>query len=136
MLIAPQWAEMQTGGLELSDGNAVAQPQSPVLSNAVAVHEGPSVSPTTAVEPVDKTSPSGSTANKGTLPCGSRCGRAFDRACDRRKHEKIHQPQQARPHPCDTCSKRFWYPKDLKRHAKLHEHKAGLQHLVTGTPSS
>lgn len=106
-----------------------------ISDDSKPAHEASRVSTATEVELIDRNVLGVGTANKVVLPCGSRCGRVFDRVCDRRKHEKIHQPQQARPHACPTCTRRFWYPKDLKRHAKLHEQQASVQHPSDG-PSS
>lgn len=46
------------------------------------------------------------------------CEKAFDRAGDRTKHERIHQQPHTWPHGCDECGKRFIDKKDLVRHAK------------------
>lgn len=46
------------------------------------------------------------------------CERTFDRAGDRKKHERIHQQPHTWPHGCEECGKRFIDKKDLVRHAK------------------
>ena len=38
-----------------------------------------------------------------------------------RKHEdRTHSDYAARPHVCQLCGKRFWFPKDLDRHEATH----------------
>ncbi|KAF2165092.1 hypothetical protein M409DRAFT_55987 [Zasmidium cellare ATCC 36951] len=51
------------------------------------------------------------------------CSMRFRRRCDLRKHEKTkHRAHEERPHACEHCSKRFIWPKDVKRHvARVHK---------------
>ena len=60
------------------------------------------------------------------FPCRfSDCLTTFDRACDRRKHEKRHEPKDSHPYRCwfEHCNKTFLYPKDLRRHERIHNRK-------------
>ncbi|KAK3711483.1 hypothetical protein LTR37_009662 [Vermiconidia calcicola] len=55
------------------------------------------------------------------FPCRyERCEKAFDRASERTKHEQAHQPEYRNRHQCTQCIKGFRYPKDLRRHQKIH----------------
>ena len=54
------------------------------------------------------------------------CHRIFDRACERSKHEQTHQPEYTKRFQCPHCSKCFRYPKDLRRHEKVHGDTANL----------
>ena len=47
------------------------------------------------------------------------CGRVFDTASEKTKHERIHQwGSDVRPHQCSQCDKRFFHPKDVRRHER------------------
>ena len=57
----------------------------------------------------------------GGFPCQSlSCTRVFDRASERTKHEQTHQSDLTKRFKCIQCEKGFRYPKDLKRHQKVH----------------
>ena len=59
---------------------------------------------------------------EGGFPCRyPLCHKVYDRACDRRKHEKRHDSKDSYPHQCSECDKAFLCPKDVRRHAKVHE---------------
>jgi hypothetical protein len=49
------------------------------------------------------------------------CFEVFDRQCDLTHHERIHCNYEERPHACSMCDKRFLYPKDLRRHERVHQ---------------
>ncbi|KAK3691469.1 hypothetical protein LTR37_018666 [Vermiconidia calcicola] len=56
------------------------------------------------------------------FPCRyERCEKAFDRASERTKHEQAHQPEYRNRYQCTHCIKGFRYPKDLRRHQKIHD---------------
>lgn len=57
------------------------------------------------------------------------CPRLFDRASERTKHEQAHQPALTSRYQCNQCAKGFRYPKDLRRHQKMHI--AGQEHDPT-----
>lgn len=48
------------------------------------------------------------------------CHSGFDTKPDLKHHLRSHTPEEQRPHKCDTCGKRFWYPKDVTRHSVVH----------------
>ena len=52
------------------------------------------------------------------------CFKLFDRVSERRKHEQAHQLAFTNRFQCTQCPKGFRYPKDLKRHQKVHERPA------------
>jgi hypothetical protein len=52
------------------------------------------------------------------------CDLRFERQRDLRLHRRAHVEADKRPYGCATCGKRFMYPKDLKRHGKIHEKSA------------
>lgn len=49
------------------------------------------------------------------------CSELFDRQCDLTQHERSHLPYHQRPYPCEHCDKRFLFPKDLRRHERIHQ---------------
>lgn len=54
------------------------------------------------------------------------CCERFDRQCDLTQHERSHLPHEQRPYGCESCGKRFLYPKDLRRHDDIHRNVAGV----------
>lgn len=59
--------------------------------------------------------------NKDHYACRAQdCNKTFDRAGERKKHERIHQPPETWPHCCPGCNKRFLERKDLVRHSMSH----------------
>ena len=57
----------------------------------------------------------------GGFPCQFQgCGKPFDRASERRKHEESHSVAFTNRFQCIQCDKAFRYPKDLRRHQKVH----------------
>lgn len=58
------------------------------------------------------------------FPCHY-CEKLFNRASERTKHEQAHQPKLTSRHPCPVCGKGFRYPKDLRRHSKVHDKMPG-----------
>ena len=79
----------------------------------------------------------------GGFPCqyGS-CFRVFDRASERTKHEQTHQPTFTNRFQCPQCEKGFRYPKDLRRHQRVHGRARDRRSLdqaivsVESTPST
>ena len=59
------------------------------------------------------------------------CGRAFNRQSELSKHGKYHLPEADRPFMCDTCSKRFLFQKDLKRHEEAQHPESVKGHHST-----
>lgn len=49
------------------------------------------------------------------------CSEKFDRKCDLTQHERSHMPYEQRPYACESCVRRFLFPKDLKRHEEIHK---------------
>ena len=49
------------------------------------------------------------------------CRKVFNRASERTKHEQTHQPALTTRFQCSRCDKGFRYPKDLRRHQKIHD---------------
>lgn len=61
----------------------------------------------------------------GGYPCSkSDCSKVFDRAGDRAKHQRTHQPRDSYAHQYSSCERRFMYAKDLKRHQTVHDCEA------------
>jgi hypothetical protein len=63
------------------------------------------------------------------------CGLRFERQRDLRLHRRAHVEADKRPYGCTMCDKRFTYPKDVKRHGKIHEksaHPSPPPQLATG----
>lgn len=67
------------------------------------------------------------------FPCHY-CDKLYDRASERTKHEQAHQPNLTSRFSCPVCGKGFRYPKDLRRHSKVHERATGSAPL--SLPSS
>ena len=69
-----------------------------------------------------------SRAKKGRLPRDEDaytcdfpgCDKIYDRQCDLRQHKRCHRPEDDLPYECDVCGKRCPFPKDLRRHMKIH----------------
>lgn len=60
-------------------------------------------------------------AEKGGFRCEfPGCGKAYNRQSELSKHQRYHQPESERPYQCDTCGKRFLYPKDVRKHQSVH----------------
>ena len=56
------------------------------------------------------------------FPCRyTSCKKVYDRASERTKHEQSHQIAYTNRFQCIHCEKGFRYPKDLRRHQKIHE---------------
>ncbi|KAF2720164.1 hypothetical protein K431DRAFT_286012 [Polychaeton citri CBS 116435] len=52
------------------------------------------------------------------------CDKAFDRECERVKHERYHLEDEQRPHRCEFCPKGYLLLKDLRSHLeKAHDVK-------------
>lgn len=64
------------------------------------------------------------------------CTRIFDRASERTKHEQAHQPALTSRHKCAQCPAGFRYPKDLRRHQKVHTSASEQDHSVDLLSSS
>ena len=58
------------------------------------------------------------------------CLEVFDRQCDLAHHERIHCTYEERPHACNMCDSRFLFPKDLRRHEKIHQKRK----QISGSP--
>ncbi|KAL2356517.1 hypothetical protein BJ546DRAFT_968302 [Cryomyces antarcticus] len=57
----------------------------------------------------------------GGHPCEyENCTKTYDTRSKLNKHRKCHLPPKERPFGCLQCDKKFYLPKDLKRHAKVH----------------
>ena len=52
--------------------------------------------------------------------------KVFDRACDLSHHKRNHQDEWELPQVFSMCSKRFLWPKDLRRHERTHRRRDGL----------
>lgn len=46
------------------------------------------------------------------------CSHRSSLMCEIRKHFTKHRPEEARPHGCPICAKRFNWPKDVRRHVR------------------
>lgn len=55
--------------------------------------------------------------------CG-RCDAGFDTAAELNHHIRYHQEHDARPYPCRSCSARFIFKKDRRRHELVHDDNA------------
>lgn len=61
-------------------------------------------------------------------PCrAADCDKTFDRAGERKKHERIHEPPETWKNQCTECGKRFLESKDLTRHLRTHKGKDASQ---------
>lgn len=54
------------------------------------------------------------------------CQKVYSRACDLSHHERSHRAKEEQPCECTQCGKRFPYPKDLRRHSKVHSRAPSL----------
>lgn len=129
----------------------------PVLAAEVQLEQSNSLEPYLDSEKREAPSPAESSPRKrqriqkihGGFPCQYEpCTKVFDRASERRKHEHTHQPALTNRYQCRMCNKGFRYPKDLRRHQKIHENPVdrgsldllsssfGSSMLVTSTLSS
>lgn len=72
--------------------------------------------------------PSTSTASVGYLRCDHpNCDYTCTRRCDMTHHRRCHLPPHRRPHVCVVCSRRFLFPRELRRH--MAAHGVGARHL-------
>lgn len=69
---------------------------------------------------------------RGAFACHHRgCPEIFDRRCDLTQHERSHLPYDQRPYGCESCEKRFLFPKDLRRHESTHASAQDDENLET-----
>ena len=107
-----------------SGPNLIAAPVSSPTGMTLVTDETQAVpQPTNAIEPLS----SDRSRAIYTHAC-SQCNKAFVRAGDLRKHEKVHVANKDREHRCDICGRAFLYPKDLERHKRT-------QHPSEDTPA-
>lgn len=62
-------------------------------------------------------------------------GKTFKTLSELRKHERTHLPETERPHACRVpgCPRKFFWPKDLKRHVEVYHEKAKVRCEHCGT---
>lgn len=84
------------------------------IQNNVLDHDAPLFPPTARRQP---------RIENGYMCEYPRCGRVFDRATDRNRHQSdVNTPEIDRPFRCYLCDKGFLYQEDLKRHEDTSKH--------------
>lgn len=61
------------------------------------------------------------------------CSKIFDRASERTKHAQVHQTAYTNRYQCPSCGKGFRYPKDVRRHYKIHDKAAPSQPMLSSS---